>query len=155
MSSSDAPTESVTPATLGPYIQAASHILGPAPTGSAQAHVDTVVKTGVKLLIAAQEAARTAVRDVPIRSFDVTGTLSIESVRNPNRTQIGIDTGQSNYGADKMWTDYEDEEAAARTRAVLDSLVGQTVMGTKQTFFGAPWMIVGDSGRPASAGCWV
>lgn len=134
MSASDVPTDSVTPAALGPYILAASHIHGPAPGGNVQTHVNKVVQTGVSLLIAAQGAARDALREMPIRSFDVTGVLSIENTRNANRTQIGIDTGQSHYGADKMWTEYEDEPQAARTRAVLQSLVGQTVIGTKQTF---------------------
>ncbi len=34
-----------------------------------------------------------------------------------------------------MWTEFEDEDRAARTRAVLESLVGRRVVATKQTFF--------------------
>ena len=133
--SPDALSDTVTPAALGPYILAASTIHGPAAADDVSTHVSAVVKTGVRLLVAAQKAACDAVREIPIRSFQVTGTLSIENVRNPHRTQIGIDSGQSHYGADKMWTDYEDEEAAARTRAILRSLSGRTVTATKQTFF--------------------
>lgn len=131
--SNDALPDTVTPSTLGPYVLAASTIHGPA-AGDVAAHVSAVVQTGVKLLVAAQQAARDAVRDIPIRSYSVTGILSVENTRNANRTQIGIDTGQSNYGPDRMWTDYEDEAAAARTRAVLQSQVGRTVTATKQTF---------------------
>ena len=132
--STTAQPDSVTPSTLGPYVLAASTIHGAA-AGDVAAHVRDVVQTGMRLLIAAQQAARDAVREIPIRSFQVTGLLSIENTRNPGRTQIGIDTGQSHYGPDRMWTDYEEEAAAARTRAVLESLVGRTVTAIKQTFF--------------------
>lgn len=134
MSSDPAPTLDFTVATLGPYVTAAAVLHGPA-AGAVAAHLDQVVQTAVKLAVQAQNAARTAMRDLPIRSFTVTGTLSITNVRNAHRTQIGVDTGESRYGADQMWTDFEDEAAAARTRAALQALVGQTVKVQKQTFY--------------------
>ncbi len=133
MSSSDALTEKLTADTLGPYILAASHIHGPATAGSLEQHLSEVVSTGVKLLVAGLPAAREGVRDMPLRSFVVTGTLSILSTNNANRTQLGVDSGQSQYGADAMWTDWEDKPAATQTRAVLQSLVGRTVTATKVT----------------------
>ena len=131
---SDVPADDVSAAVLGPYILAASQIHGPAICDDVSAHMESVVKTGVGLLLAARTAALDVSRELPIRSYRVTGILSIESTRNANRTQIGIDTGRSQFGADRMWTEFEDQPGAARSRAILESLVGQMVSATKQTF---------------------
>ena len=129
----DALCEDITPAVLGPYIHAASTMIGPV-NGDTAAQIKRVVELGIQLYVAAGQAAPAVRREIPIRSFEVTGTLSIEG-SNKHRTQIGVDTGQSQYGADCMWTEFEEEAAAERTRAVLESLVGQRVTATKQTFY--------------------
>lgn len=117
----------LTTATLGPYIAAAAVLTG-ASNGDIDARISEVIAIGVKIATRAGGA-------IPIRSISVTGVLSIGSTANAHRTQIGVNTGTSKYGADEMWTEYEaDTAAAARTRAVLQSLVGTTVRATKQTF---------------------
>jgi len=119
---------------LGPYVTAPAVIHGQA-LGALDEHLDQVVRTAVTLARRAEAVRAAAELERPLRSYRLTGILSLSSTRNQNRTQIGVDTGQSRFGADQMWTDYQEESAAARTRAILASHVGRRVEATKQTFF--------------------
>lgn len=114
--------------TIGPYVAAAGAILGPpADDGEMEARMHEVVALARKL-------ALTTAQSIPIRTATVKGVLSVASKQNnAHRTQIGIDTGQSQWGEDAMWTDYESAAAAKRTRAVLAHYAGKRVQGTKVT----------------------
>jgi hypothetical protein len=114
--------------TIGPYVAAAATQLGPlAPGADVEARRHEVVAL-------ARQLALTTAQSIPIRMATVKGVLSVSAKQNNgHRTKMAIDTGQSKYGEDEMWTDYESAAAAKRTRAVLAHHAGRRVQATKVT----------------------
>ena len=114
--------------TIGPYVAAAAALVGPPPAGGEmEAHLHGVVGL-------ARQLALTTAQSIPIRMATVRGVLSVaDKQNNPNRTKFAVDTGQSKWGADEMWTDYEAAAAAKRTRAALTRNAGRRVQATKVT----------------------
>jgi hypothetical protein len=114
--------------TIGPYVAAAAALLGPAPAGGdAEARLHEVVAL-------ARQLALTAAQSIPTRIATVRGVLSVaDKQNNKNRTKFAVDTGQSKFGVDAMWTDYEPAAAARRTRAALINHAGRRVQATKVT----------------------
>lgn len=114
--------------TMGPYVAAAAALLGPTPAGADnEARMHEVVAL-------ARQVALTTAQSIPIRMATVRGVLSVaEKQNNPHRTKLAVDTSQSKYGEDEMWTDYESGAAAKRTRAALVRHAGRRVQATKVT----------------------
>ena len=114
--------------TIGPYVAAAAVQLGPlAPGGDAEARLHEIVTLARRL-------ALTTAQSIPIRMATVKGVLSVSSKQNNgHRTKLAVDTGQSKYGEDEMWTDYESAAEAKRTRAALARHAGRRVQATKVT----------------------
>ena len=114
--------------TIGPYVAAAAALLGPpAPGADVEARMHEVVAL-------ARQLALTTAQSIPIRMATVRGVLSVSAKQNNgHRTKLAVDTGQSKYGEDEMWTDYESDAAAKRTRAALARHAGRRVQATKVT----------------------
>ena len=114
--------------TIGPYVAAAAALLGPpAPGADVEARMHEVVAL-------ARQLALTTAQSIPIRMATVRGVLSVSAKQNnAHRTKLAVDTGQSKYGEDEMWTDYESDAAAKRTRAALARHAGRRVQATKVT----------------------
>jgi hypothetical protein len=114
--------------TIGPYVAAAAALVGPPPTGGEmEAHLHRVVGL-------ARQLALTTAQSIPVRMATVRGVLSVaDKQNNANRTKFAVDTGQSKWGADEMWTEYEPAAAAKRTRAALTCHAGRRVQATKVT----------------------
>ena len=114
--------------TMGPYVAAAAALLGPTPAGG-----DTEARLH-ELVALARQVALTTAQSIPIRMATVRGVLSVaDKQNNPHRTKLAVDTGQSKWGEDEMWTDYESATAAKRTRAALVRHAGRGVQATKVT----------------------
>ena len=114
--------------TMGPYVAAAAALLGPTPPGGdmeARLH---------ELVALARQVALTTAQSIPVRMATVRGVLSVAHTQNnAHRTKLAVDTGQSKWGEDEMWTDYESAAAAKRTRAALIRHAGRRVQATKVT----------------------
>lgn len=130
MNDMTAPATTFSAEVLGPYFVAAASLLGP----SSSPDIGKVTELAVQLALAADSSGKTAEQERPIRQATITGILGIGS-RNSGRTQVTCDTGTSQFGPDQMWTEFEEPEAAARTHAILLSLVGRKVKVTKATFY--------------------
>ncbi|MTD47274.1 hypothetical protein GKE82_24015 [Conexibacter sp. W3-3-2] len=126
---SSLPEPQVDHALLGPYVQAAAIIVG-----RADAPLDQRIATVARTALDLRDQIELAALSRPIRSFRVVGTLAIHNTNNPHRTCVAIDTGDSSFGPDTAWTEYEERDAAQRTRAALATLVGQRVALVKETF---------------------
>jgi hypothetical protein len=79
---------SIDAATLGPYVSAAAAVHGPA-CGDLHHHLDQIMRPAMGLVLKVDTARAAAEAERPIRSFQVTGVLSVDNTRNPHRTQIG------------------------------------------------------------------
>ena len=114
--------------TMGPYVAAAAALLGPTSPGAAmEARLH-------ELVALARQVALTTAQSIPVRMATVRGVLSVaDKQNNAHRTKLAVDTGQSKWGEDEMWTDYESAAAAKRTRAALARHAGRRVQATKVT----------------------